>query len=273
MMEVRTPTEADWQQFGSLAAAEGWRVPEREQGLFRTAWNDAAGVLIGEGRFCGLVTAVSHGRSGWIGNLVVPAGLRGKGCGGRLFRWAMDRLRAAGVGSIWLTASELGRPIYEKAGFRSVDRIERWLRQPALVSPGVQQAAADGAGKLAALDEQAWGEQRSALYQFLSIAGPAAACNDTAALLQTGRDLQLLGPWYSADLCPRSNRVVLQQLLAQADPAVEVVADLLASSPLRILAAAMQFEKTGEVELMAHGDISNVDLQSMAALASLGSFS
>jgi GNAT superfamily N-acetyltransferase len=271
-MEIRPPTDSDWQQFDRLAMAEGWRVPESERVLFRSAWRDAAGVLINGERFCGLVTAVCHGKSGWIGNLIVPPELRGQGYGGRLFRWAMEHVSAAGVRSVWLTASELGRPIYEKEDFVSVDRVERWVRQPAPLNSVSVPSVVNGTEQLANLDLNVWGEPRPVLHETLLPAGRSAACNGTAALLQPGDDVQVLGPWYSEDFCPPSNRIVLQQLIAAADPAVEIVADLLASSPLRFLAAAMHFEKIGQVELMVYGDRSHVDLRGMASLASLGSF-
>ena len=39
---------------------------------------------------------------------------------------AIKSLRARGV---WLTASELGRPLYERRGFCVIDGVERWARE------------------------------------------------------------------------------------------------------------------------------------------------
>jgi len=83
--------------------------------------------------------------------------------------------------------------------------------------------------------------------------------------------MQILGPWYSPNLCPRANRRLLQQALAVADPTREIVADLLASSPLRQLLAGAGLSPAGMNLLMVRGSHSAVDLRMLVTLASLGS--
>jgi GNAT superfamily N-acetyltransferase len=269
---LATPGPADWQQFFRLAAAEGWRVPLLERRLFAGPWSGQALVLKHADRFAGLVTAVAHQRSGWIGNLLVPPELRGRGYGSRLFRAALDRLHAAGMTRVWLTASELGRPLYEKSGFQVIDQIERWTHPPrddSFAAPGSNFAALE---QLLASERRVWGEERSELLRQVCGQGQLFSCRDSIALLQTGEELQMIGPWYSADACPRSNRQLLQQLLAAAVPSVELVTDMLASSPLRGLLMASGFQAVGRTLLMARGDTSAVDLSQLVTLASLGSF-
>jgi GNAT superfamily N-acetyltransferase len=269
---LETPVPADWQQFSQLAAAEGWRVPLLERRLFAGPWVQQALVLKSAGRFGGLVTAVAHQRSGWIGNLLVPPELRGRGFGSRLFFAALDRLLAAGLTRVWLTASEQGRPLYEKSGFRIVDQLERWVRparDEGFTGPVPESATLD---QLPPAERRVWGEERSELLLQLAVQGKVFACRDSVALLQTGEELQLIGPWYSADACPRSNRQLLQQLLAAAEPGVELASDVLVSSPLRTLLVASGFQAVGRTLLMARGDTSAVDLSQLVALASLGSF-
>jgi hypothetical protein len=162
-----------------------------------------------------------------------------------------------------LTASEQGQPLYEKEGFVAVDLIERWCLPPGSWARDNISAADAAVVTLFDLDHAAWVENRQTLLTPLVTGNPVVACNESAALLQRGGPLQVIGPWYSRDLCPRSNRVVLQQLLANADPTVEVVADT--------LLAAAQFKKVGQAALMAYGDRSAIKLSSMVALASLGS--
>ena len=99
-----------------MAAEEGWRIPEVERRLFQGVWTNQALALVEDEIFCGLVTAVAHQRSGWIGNLIVPSPLRGRGYGQRLFRAALELLKRCGVKTACLTASEQGQPLYEKAG-------------------------------------------------------------------------------------------------------------------------------------------------------------
>lgn len=268
-MRIAPAEPSDWQAFLQLASKEGWRVPELEGELFAGPWARYALALRVGDRFQGLVTAVPHQLSGWIGNLIVPASARGKGYGRRLFEAALELLQTAGVARVWLTASALGRPLYEGYGFMTVDQVERWVRPAG--SPGMSaEVPLAASALLRSQDLLAWGENRSELLRQLLLRGEVLAVDDTVALLQRGRQLQQLGPWYSESRCPRANRQLLQQLLARLDPAVETVADLLVSSPVRQLLAAAGFAPAGRNELMIRGG-GTADLHPLVALASLGS--
>jgi hypothetical protein len=226
-------------------------------------------VLKHDRQTCGCVTAVAAGHCGWIGNLIVPATLRGRGYGGRLFRHALKRLTAQGCGSLWLTASPLGRPLYERHGFVAIDEIERWVRPAAAAETSAPQPDSETLALLAA-DAAVWGAPRTALLQPLLAAGKVAVTGSTAALLQPGSHLQVLGPWYSSSLCPRENRTVLTRLLAAAGGG-EVCADVPLSSPVRMMLSACGFRAAGRTVLMVRGDRSGIDLSGLVALASLGS--
>ena len=128
-MILRPPKQCDWEYFSALASLESWRVPRSELQLFQGPWSQSAYVL-DDGVFCGLVTTVAYKKSAWIGNLIVPHNLRGKGYGSRLFRAVFAGLVKQGICSIWLTASDQGRKIYEREGFFEVGQIERWILPP-----------------------------------------------------------------------------------------------------------------------------------------------
>jgi len=270
-MKIAAAGEGDWPDFLLLAEAEGWRVPQTEVALLTGVLSPCVSVLRDGGAACGFVSAVSHGRNGWIGNLIVDPAARRRGYGGRLFAHALAALQETGATALWLTASELGRPLYEGHGFVAVDRIERWISPPRCRQQSPPAAESGAIEALSAADRRAWGERRLLLLDALTASGQAFACSETVALLQGGTDLQVLGPWYSATCCPRENRQVLTNLLAAADPAVEIACDLLASSPLRSLLAASGFAPGGGAALMVSGDRAAVDLKKMMALASLGS--
>jgi hypothetical protein len=217
------------------------------------------------------VTAVAHQHSGWIGNLIVPERLRGRGYGSRLFEAALSMLQGQGMTSVWLTASASGRPIYAKFGFVAIDEIERWVSCERAPFGPVDRLVKDGGQKLAELDRTAWGEDRTALLEALCTQGEAYACGDAVALLQRESGLQIVGPWYSSTGCPRSNRLLLQKILAEADPKVDLVIDILKFSPVRELLAATGFTCVGSNALMAQGDTRQVQIKMMVSLASLGS--
>ncbi len=272
MNRIRVAEKSDWDCFTALADAEGWRVPRREQKLFRGPWQHAARALDVTGRCCGLVTAVAHERSGWIGNLLVPPAVRGRGYGRNLFEAALAALHAQGTISVWLTASAAGRPLYERYDFVVVDRIERWVL--AARRPGATVAGQSGVpvALLQRADRAAWGENRSGLITCLRDQAQVFACEDAVALLQHGSDLQIIGPWYTLSGSHDANRQVLQNLLGAADPAIEIVVDVLGSAPIRPLLADAGFTPAGRNDLMVRGAAGHVRLAMMVALASLGSF-
>jgi len=268
---IRTAETTEWEQFLALATAENWRVPQLENNLFQGPWRRYAQAWSEGNLFRGLVTAVPHQASGWIGNLIVPAELRGQGYGKKLFETALEYLFAKGMTSVWLTASKLGQPIYEKAGFVAVDEIERWVLTPGLSQPHTVTTSDENIQLLRAADRAAWGEERTGLLDALLTRGPVVACDDTVALLQQEPGLQMIGPWYSPPQCPRANRKILQDILALAEPNLELIVDVLKSSPVRQLLAAAGFQCTGYNALMVKGSASGVRLDEMVALASLGS--
>lgn len=68
-------------------------------------------------RVIGVSYAVSFGPTGWIGNVAVHPDARGQGLGTAVSEAALVRLRRAGATTMLLTATEMGRPIYERLGF------------------------------------------------------------------------------------------------------------------------------------------------------------
>jgi GNAT superfamily N-acetyltransferase len=270
-MKIDSPTEADWQVFLDLAMAEGWRVPRRELELYRGILAGGAFVLRRQGEPCGFVTAVPHENSGWIGNLLVAARCRGRGYGNLLFDRALEFLRDRGMTSVWLTASQSGRPIYEKKGFQLVGGIERWtlvLDEPPM---GTRSGAHGDFGSLCRGDCRIWGESRRSLLIPLARGGEVFSQGETSALLQEGDGMRVLGPWVSETLCPRENRRVLLSALASVPAGTEVVVDLLEGSPLSSLVTAAGFRRRGRSDLMVLGPRAGVDLRPLVALASLGS--
>ena len=126
-LTVNSPEIADWGNFFFLAQAEHWVVLPPEVALFRGPLAAWAFGLRHRGEPCGFATAVPYRTFAWLGNLILSPDLRGQGFGAMLFDHVCDRLRRSGTRQIWLTASEQGRPLYQRRGFREVDRIERWL--------------------------------------------------------------------------------------------------------------------------------------------------
>ena len=267
-MEIVTPQESDWQVFQRLAAEEDWLIPDSELALFSGPLNGAAFVLKDEEDCRGFVTAVCHGRSAWIGNLLVPPGYRGRGHGSELFAHALEVLTLQGAEDIWLTASEQGRPLYEKRGFREIGAIERW--QGTAMEEGHDIGDPNGIEALLEVDRRVWGEARPML-KALAGEGRILVHGGSAALLQAGNGTRVIGPWITPDLCPRENRLLLRDLLSSAPGGTRLVCDVFDRSPVRSLLRAADFTVSGRTALMVRGAAREVDLAPLVSLASLGS--
>ncbi|MBW2476888.1 MAG: GNAT family N-acetyltransferase [Deltaproteobacteria bacterium] len=272
-MVARTANPSDWQRFSELATSEKWLVPDAERRMFSSLWAKQALALVDEERFCGMVTAVVHERSGWIGNLIVPVPLRNRGYGTQLFQEALSILQKQQVSSIWLTASESGRPLYERFGFRPVQQVERWiLRGDKNQAPGDIAVQAASQSLIYEADLAVWKEQRNLFLGVLVEEGTVLGDTESVALLQQGQHMQVIGPWYSKNDCPRTYRRLLQQILVAAKcQARDLVIDVCAASALRSLLAAAGFARCGSTTLMVQGSRQDVALHEMVSLASLGS--
>ena len=100
-------TMSDWQRFFSLGP-EGCFVAE-----------------LG-GRLVGTTMTFASERVAWIAMVLVEKNARGKGIGTGLLKRALAYLDACKVGTVRLDATHLGRPIYEKLGFKPEYELVRF---------------------------------------------------------------------------------------------------------------------------------------------------
>lgn len=280
------PTAGDWAWFCQSAKQEGWRVPTGEPALYSRLAGGRALVLRRGDQPVGLVTLLLHEHSGWIGNLLVAPAWRGQGCGGRLFRQALQLARQAGIRRLWLTASRQGQPLYQRLGFEPVAAMLRWqgrgLAQPqaaALPAP----AANDGQPltQLLAADRQIWGEDRQKLLAALAPTGllvqqPANPLTSAQlALLQpVAAGVWLLGPWLNSG-APTSAPQQLEPLLTAARQRLPgsalLLADLVQPAPALCAELARCGQLTQGVNILMGHNVAGLPAAGLIALASLGS--
>jgi GNAT superfamily N-acetyltransferase len=121
-------TEADLPAVGVLETSIGWtNDPAMWKRLFD--WSPEGCFVIDEvdRGIIGTVTTTSYGTTlAWIGKMIVAADRRSQGLGRQLMRAALDCLIERGTERIMLDATDLGRPLYESLGFRSLYNVERW---------------------------------------------------------------------------------------------------------------------------------------------------
>jgi GNAT superfamily N-acetyltransferase len=159
---LRLKDQAGWNQM----PADWQRVVEFEpEGCF-LAEMDGAPV--------GTTVTTCFGETAWIAMVLVEESMRGQGIGTRLMEHALAHLDARGVPGIRLDATPLGRPLYEKLGFRAEYELVRWQG----TSPGTgtvhQTVSLDAAGldRAIQLDRQVTGIDRSRLLRRLHAEQP-----------------------------------------------------------------------------------------------------
>src|SRR5512138_3393472 len=126
-MDIGFFTRQDIPEFLALADAEGWISGAWELEFLLAAFPPGCLVCRACGMPVAFITTVKYDQSGWVGNLIVAKGWRGRGVGSELLGRGIAALVAAGTRTVWLTASESGRPIYERLGFLAIDTVVRWV--------------------------------------------------------------------------------------------------------------------------------------------------
>ncbi|MDR0851310.1 MAG: GNAT family N-acetyltransferase [Clostridiales Family XIII bacterium] len=71
------------------------------------------------GKIVGIGAVIRHGDVAWLGHVIVREAERGKGYGGLVVKGLIEVAHQCGSSVIYLIASQLGKPVYEKAGFVS----------------------------------------------------------------------------------------------------------------------------------------------------------
>ena len=127
-------------------------------------------------QLAGVGMLVVNGASAWLGNIITREGFRGQGIGYAVTEALCAFGKRLGCVSMQLIATEMGRPVYEKLGFRAVENY--------LFTKGGEQRAAPDESCIAplenapwaavlALDQAAVGEDRSAILEAFAAGGRA----------------------------------------------------------------------------------------------------
>jgi GNAT superfamily N-acetyltransferase len=84
-----------------------------------------------DGRPIGCLTIVDHEGNSEVQMVAVVPEARGKGITGKLLGHALADAAERGSETSTLIATPLGYPVYERAGFRPLERVAMWERAPA----------------------------------------------------------------------------------------------------------------------------------------------
>ena len=181
--------EADWRRLLALAP----------QGLF---------VAEDDGRVAGTASTTSYDkRSAWIGMVLVHPDFRRQGIGSALIARCIETLQARGIQSIKLDATDQGRPVYLKLGFRDERPICRYagtVPSGLVAGQGVRDLRPADWPAVAAIDDSAFGADRRRLLELLAADGRAVVVAEGGsvrgyAFLRSGHQASHLGPVVALD--------------------------------------------------------------------------
>jgi len=120
-----------------------------------------------DGRIVGTGVATANGHAGWVGAIFVDVDRRQSGLGTALSLAVVEALETRGCATQLLIATDEGRPIYERLGFRLDTRYVRAVAPEGPPSHDVDdrlRALESGdVEAIVALDREATGEDRSAM--------------------------------------------------------------------------------------------------------------
>ena len=193
MSEVRVLTESDIPAGMRLKDAAGWNQTAMDWRNLLTLAPEACFGIDGDGELRATTTAVCFGQElAWIGMVLTDPGYRGRGFARRLVEHALGYLCGKGVGWIKLDATDMGRPLYTRLGFREECGIERWIRPAGRVPAS---GASPGPFALdAALDREAFGADRSRLLDVLARIESASMPGMGFAMGRPGSKAAYFGP-------------------------------------------------------------------------------
>src|SRR5437879_9739238 len=145
-----------------LKEAAGWNQTAADWQRVLGLEPDGCFAIECDGQVRATTTAVCFGRElAWVGMVLTDAQYRGRGFARQLMEHTLAHLRGKRMQWIKLDATDMGRPLYERLGFREEGSIERWIRRAGVVPP---RSGAVGRGDLDwALDRRRRGSYRCGL--------------------------------------------------------------------------------------------------------------
>lgn len=248
--------QAGWNQ-----TADDWRM------LIDLAPEGCLAIEV-DGELAATTTLLCYGRRlAWIGMVLTRKSYRGRGFARRLMTEALSLADQKAIETVKLDATDQGRPLYEKLGFRIEQAVERWTRAGTEHAAGTAVPVGERpAENWRMADHRAFGADRSELLERLARRGQAPFVIDGSyCLTRPGRHSHYLGP--SVCDAPRTARALIERALPTAGYR-DCSWDLFpANATAAAIARDLEFTPTRRLQRMVRGKDLHADNESIYAIA------
>src|SRR5581483_10199755 len=209
---VRKLAASDTAAALELSTEAGWNQTENDWRRLLDLSPEGCLAIDVAGEVAATATVVVYERRlAWIGMVLTRTAYRGRGFAKRLMNEVLRLADSLGMESVQLDATDQGKPLYEKLGFRVEQAVERWqCEKVAVTSVPVPPTSFPAA--VFSYDQLAFGANRSTLLQSLAKSHPPVVLNNSYAMTRKGRTSEYLGPCIAESA--ESARGVITSVLA-----------------------------------------------------------
>lgn len=166
MIQIETITENDLDEIRKLQP-EGWSdiIPDIKFYLKYPCCNPIKATA--NGKIVGIGTSIIFDHTAWSAHIIVGSAYRNKGIGGQIVNYLLETIRENLIETCLLIATDLGKPVYIKAGYKVVSeylffqRVKPW--KACTVSKNVVSFKEEYRSIIYELDKKISGENRKAL--------------------------------------------------------------------------------------------------------------
>lgn len=117
MFHVKKMSVRDFAFAVRLTDTMNWNLVEEDFQFMKDLEPEGCFIIRDESERIGVATTISFGKVGWLGNVIVSEGYRGRGVGSLLVKHALDYLTKQDVETIGLYAYQNKIPFYQRLGF------------------------------------------------------------------------------------------------------------------------------------------------------------
>jgi GNAT superfamily N-acetyltransferase len=193
MSEPRLLVPGDVSDLWKLSRQAGWNQTERDWSRLLQLEPEGCFGIESSGRIVSSTTVTCYGQDlAWIGMVLTDSEYRGQGYAGRLMQHALDYLKRRGIAWMKLDATEMGRPIYARLGFRDECAVERWKRPAAQLT--TRSLRPGNYAPQNELDMAAFGASRAALLGSLAGSGASSMSGEGFSMVRPGAIAAYFGP-------------------------------------------------------------------------------